>query len=55
MRNDAASVLLAVSRRARHVLKALNPQCFRYCSDGIMMSCTHECDALSEAVLIGVS
>jgi len=28
MRNDAVSVLLAASRRARHVRDAPNPQCF---------------------------
>ncbi len=44
MRNDTASVLLAASRRARHIRDAPNSQCF-----------LHEREALSEAVLARVS
>ncbi len=56
MRNDAASVLLAASRRALHARTAPNPHAFpANFNDAIMISFTHEREALSEAVLIRVS
>ena len=48
MRNDTVSVPLAASRKALHARTA-------NFNNGIMMSFTHEREALSEAVLVRVS